>query len=173
MNIVLIGYRGTGKSAVGSVLAHKLGWPIYGFDPMIVQRAGRSIPQIVEEQGWEAFRDLETEVTLEYAQKDCCILDPGGGCILRPQNVKALKQGGVVFWLQASVPVIAERIQGDDQRPSLTGTNTFIDEISQVLEERTPKYQAAADFTIDTDRLSIEEVAERILDLFRSRSTPG
>lgn len=163
MNIVLIGYRGTGKSAVGRILAERLGWPLFSFDKAIVKMAGKSIPEIVQEKGWEHFRDLETEITLEYSRKDRCIFDTGGGCILRPQNVEALKRNGRLYWLKASVETIASRICGDDQRPSLTGGKSFVDEIAEVLAQREEKYRAASDEAIDTDGLSVEQVAERIL----------
>ena len=165
MNLVLIGYRGTGKSAVGQILSEKLGQPLLNFDALIVDRAGKSIPEIVQEQGWEAFRDLETQITLECAAKDNHVFDTGGGCILRPQNTEALKQNGTLFWLKASTPVIAERIGTDDQRPSLTGDKSFVDEIAEVLTQRTPIYAAAADHEIDTDTLTPEQVAERVLGL--------
>ncbi len=166
MNIVLIGYRGTGKTAVGKVLAERLGWPLLNFDALIVQRAGQPIPEIVAAHGWERFRDLETEVTLECAGKDHHVFDTGGGCILRPGNVAALKQSGVLFWLQASVSVIAERIRSDTQRPSLTGAKSFVDEIAEVLADRNPRYRAAADCAINTDSLTVQQVAEQILGLF-------
>lgn len=162
MNIVLIGYRGTGKSAVGRILAERLTWPLISFDEAIVKKAGKSIPEIVQEKGWEYFRDIETEITLEHSRKDSCIFDTGGGCILRPGNVEALKCNGRLFWLKASVETIASRIRGDDQRPSLTGGKSFIDEIAEVLAQREEKYRAASDEAIDTDGLSAGEVAERI-----------
>lgn len=166
MNLVLIGYRGTGKSAVGEILSAELGWPVIGFDRFIVERAGKSIPEIVEESGWEAFRDLESEVTRECSEKDHHILDTGGGCILREQNVAALKARGVLFCLKASIPVIAQRIGGDDQRPSLTGEKSFVDEIAEVLQQREPIYAASADHMIDTDAISPQQAAERILERF-------
>lgn len=173
MNIVLIGYRGTGKTVVGRIVAERLGWPLRSLDALIVERAGRTIPEIVKTQGWEAFRDLESEVTLEYAAGDRQVLDTGGGCILRPENIEALKKRGILFWLKASVPTIAGRIGEDTQRPSLTGTRSFVDEIAQVLGERTEKYQAAADVALDTDSLSVEAVAERILAFCKAREETG
>ncbi|HEQ60132.1 MAG TPA: shikimate kinase [Firmicutes bacterium] len=167
MNIVLIGYRGTGKTAVGRVLAERLGWPLVSLDALIVERAGRSIPEIVKAEGWEHFRDLETEVIRECAAKDRHILDAGGGCVLRPENVTALRKNGLLFWLQAAVSTIAERIQDDTQRPSLTGSKSFTEEISDVLRERNEKYRAAADYAVNTDSLSVEAVAQRIIELYR------
>ncbi|HEX2055973.1 MAG TPA: shikimate kinase [Nitrospiraceae bacterium] len=163
MNIVLIGYRGAGKSAVGRVLAQRLQRVLVSTDAEIVKRAGRPIPEIVEQQGWEHFRDLESLVCHELAGRDNLIIDTGGGAILRPQNVEALKQNGRFWWLTAGVETLAGRIKHDSQRPSLTGTRSFVDEIAEVLTERMPKYEAAADWTITTDGLTVNQVAERIL----------
>lgn len=163
MNIVLIGYRGAGKSAVGRVLARRLGRELVSTDAEIVKRAGRSIPEIVEHQGWESFRDLESLVCRELGGRDNLIIDTGGGAILRPQNVEVLKQNGRFCWLTAGVDTLAGRIGRSNERPSLTGTKSFVDEIAEVLAERLPKYEAAADWTVATEGLTINQVAEQIL----------
>jgi shikimate kinase len=173
MNIVLIGYRGTGKSTVGKVLASRLGWELISTDMEIVKRAGRSIPEIVTDQGWEHFRDLESEVCRELSGRDHRVIDTGGGAILRQENVDLLKRNGTLCWLTASVNTIASRIGGDTQRPSLTGTKSFVEEIQQVLDERIPKYQAAADHILSTDGRSISQLVESLLDLFKSPTDHG
>ncbi len=165
VNIVLIGYRGTGKSTVGRQLAARLGRALVSTDTEIVKRAQRTIPEIVGQDGWESFRDLESEICRELAGRDQIVIDTGGGAILRQQNVEALKKNGTVFWLTASVETIVKRIGGDNQRPSLTGTKSFVDEIQDVLQERTPKYQAAADHIIVTDGQSINQLMETVLGL--------
>ena len=165
MNIVLVGYRGTGKSTVGRQLAARLGRALVSTDEEIVKRAQRTIPEIVAQEGWEYFRDLESEICREIASRDQLVIDTGGGAILRQQNVEALKKNGTVFWLTASVETIVKRIGGDNQRPSLTGTKSFVDEIQDVLQERTPKYQAAADHIIVTDGRSINQLMETVLGL--------
>ncbi|MCX5729533.1 MAG: shikimate kinase [Nitrospirae bacterium] len=165
MNIVLIGYRGTGKSTVGRLLAARLGRDLVSTDAEIVKRAQRTIPEIVAQEGWENFRDLESDICRELASRDQLVIDTGGGAILRAQNVEALKKNSTVFWLTASVETIAKRIGGDNQRPSLTGTKSFVDEIQDVLRERTPKYQAAADYVIATDDQSINQLVETLLTL--------
>jgi shikimate kinase len=165
VNIVLIGYRGTGKSTVGRLLAARLGRDLVSTDAEIVKRAQRTIPEIVAQEGWENFRDLESDICRELASRDQLVIDTGGGAILRAQNVEALKKNSTVFWLTASVETIAKRIGGDNQRPSLTGTKSFVDEIQDVLRERTPKYQAAADYVIATDDRSINQLVETLLTL--------
>ena len=170
MNIVLIGYRGTGKSEVGKLLAERLNRSLFSLDQLIVERAGKSVPEIVEESGWDHFRDLESEVTADCAREENAILDTGGGVILRPQNVEQLKSSGILFWLKASVETIAERIGADDQRPSLTGKSSFVEEIAEVLEQRVELYRAAAHYQIDTNANSIEEVADEIEQELARRS---
>ncbi len=165
MNIILIGYRGTGKTTVGHMLAERLGRDLVSTDAEVVTRAHRPIPEIVQQAGWDHFRNLESEVCRELAGRDGLVIDTGGGAILRQENVACLKKNGVVFWLTADVPVIAERIGGETQRPSLTGTKSFLEEVEEVLRERRPKYAAAADHAIPTDARSPAEVGEAILAL--------
>ncbi|MGE0645624.1 MAG: shikimate kinase [Nitrospira sp.] len=162
-NVVLIGYRGTGKSSVGKILAARLGRLLLSTDAEVVKFAGHPIPAIVEQHGWEYFRDLESKVCQELAGRNGLIIDTGGGAILRSQNVDVLKRTGKLFWLTASVETIARRIGSGTQRPSLTGTKSFIDEIHDVLQERLPKYQAAADDVVETEGRSLTQVAEDIL----------
>lgn len=170
MNLVLIGYRGTGKTTIARALAERLAMRAISLDEEIVARAGRSIPEIVEAQGWEGFRDLESEVVRDAAARDGCVLDTGGGVILRPGNVERLRRNGVLFWLRAEVADIVARIGGDDQRPSLTGAKSFTEEVGEVLAARRPLYEAAADEVIDTSALSIDEAVERIARRFRERA---
>ena len=163
MNVVLIGYRGTGKSTVGKIVAARLGRVLVSTDAEIVKLVGQSIPEIIETNGWEYFRDLETKVCQELAGRTGLVIDTGGGAILRSRNVEVLKETGRLFWLIASVNPITERIGQDSHRPSLTGVKSFLDEIQDVLLERTPKYQAAADYVIETDGKPVTQVADEIL----------
>ncbi len=166
MNLVLIGYRGTGKSSVAKLLAARLGMEVVSLDQEIVRQAGRSIPEIVAADGWPAFRDLEAEVTKQVAQRDRVIIDAGGGVILRPENVDHLRRRGKLVWLRASVSVIVGRIEGGTQRPPLTAGRSFTEEVEEVLRERTPLYEAAADYQVDTDGRTPEEVAAAVAALY-------
>ena len=165
MNIVLIGYRGTGKTVVGELLADRLGMTYMGMDAQIVKKAGMSIPEIVEKSGWPKFRDMESQVARELAGLDNLIIDTGGGVIERPENIEALQTNARIFWLKASVDAIVSRIQEDTQRPALVAGKTFTEEVAEVLEQRTPKYQSAAHHEIDTDPLTPEQVAEKIIQI--------
>jgi shikimate kinase len=168
MNLVLIGYRGTGKSTVAKLLARQLGMEVISLDDEIVRQAGRSIPEIVAAHGWPHFRDLESEVNERVSRRDNLIIDAGGGVILRAANVENLRRNGVLFWLRASVPVIVARIEGGTQRPALTAGKSFTEEVEEVLRERTPLYEAAAHHQIDTDALSPEQVAAEIARRYAS-----
>ena len=167
MNIVLIGYRGTGKSVVGKLVSERLQIKCIAMDARIVEEAGMSIPDIVENHGWTTFRDMESEVTTELAKLDNIIIDTGGGVIERPENVEALQRNSRIVWLKASVPAIISRIQEGIERPSLTGGKSFTEEVAEVLEQRAPKYKSAAQYDIDTDQLTPEQVADRVIEIWR------
>jgi shikimate kinase len=167
MNIVLIGYRGTGKSVVGELLALRLRMPCIGMDAEIVKKAGISIPEIVEKYGWQKFRDMESKEARELAGLDNIIVDTGGGVIERPENIEALKTNSLIIWLKASVDAIVSRIQGDTERPALTIGKTFIEEVTEVLEQRIPKYKSAAQYEIDTDEITPEQVTDRIIKIWK------
>jgi shikimate kinase len=165
MNIVLIGYRGTGKSEVGRLLAERLGMQLIGMDAEIVKQAGMTIPEIVEKFGWPKFRDLETKEAQKLAGLDKLVVDTGGGIIERPENIDFLKKNARMFWLKASADTIVSRIQGGIERPALTSGKSFTEEVAEVLERRIPKYRSAAHYEINTDELTPEDVADAIVEL--------
>ncbi len=167
MKIVLIGYRGTGKTAVGELLAVRLGMPCIGMDAEIVKNAGMSVPDIVEKYGWPGFRDLESEEARKLSGLDNMIIDTGGGVIERPENTEALKTNSHIFWLKASAETIISRIQDGTERPALTSGKTFTEEVAEILERRIPKYKSAAHYEIDTDGLTPDQVADRITECCR------
>jgi shikimate kinase len=169
MNVVLIGYRGSGKSTVAKLLAAALEMPRVCLDDEIVQRAGKRIAEIVSAHGWEHFRDLESEVVRSFAEKDGWIIDAGGGVILRQENVGKLRKNGTLIWLTAPPSVLSGRIHGDSERPALTQGKTFLEEVEEVLEERLPLYRAAAHRTIDTAEFTPEEVCRQIQEMLADR----
>jgi shikimate kinase len=163
----LVGYRGTGKTAVSQYLAEELGFHRLGMDETLVDRFGTGIPEFVARNGWDAFRDAESELVREISSRDRQVIDSGGGVVVRGENTEALRENGRVVWLTATVETIAERIGGDSQRPSLTGAKSFVDEIEEVLRERVPLYRQASDLEVETDDLSAEDVAQRILNWWK------
>ena len=164
MNLILIGYRGTGKSSVAKILSEKLHAKLISTDELIVKKAGMGIPEIVEKHGWEHFRNLESGIVKEIISDDDLIVDSGGGVVLRDENIKSLRKNSKIVLLTADTKTIASRIKDGKNRPSLTGKKSFIEEIEEVLKERKPIYDKAADFRVDTSKLRVSTVAKRIID---------
>jgi shikimate kinase len=159
----LVGYRGTGKTTVGRLVAARLALPFVDADHELERRAGRSIASIFAEQGEPSFRDLEQAVLEDLSTRSGLVLATGGGAILREPNRAALKRLGPVVWLTAPVEILARRLQGDRaSRPPLTAAGTLA-EIAAVLEVRTPLYREVADLVIDTKGRSPRRVADLIL----------
>ncbi|MFH2028363.1 MAG: shikimate kinase [Nanoarchaeota archaeon] len=163
MNIVLMGYRGTGKSSVARLLSQRLGRSLVNIDGEIIKKTGMPITDIVQKKGWDKFREIESEITEHVSKFDGYIIDCGGGIIVNDKNIVNLKKNGKIFWLKAQVDTIIGRIKEETDRPSLTGDKSFIDEIEAVLKERMPKYKKAADYEVATDNFSKEEVADKII----------
>ena len=165
MNIVLIGYRGTGKSVVGELLSSHLNMQCIGMDAEIVKKTRMSIPDIVNQYGWSRFREIESELVQDLAGLDNIIIDTGGGVIERSENINALQANSRIIWLKASADVIVSRIQEDTERPALTSGKTFTEEVKEVLEQRIPKYRSAAQYEIDTDELTPQQVTDRVIEI--------
>ena len=168
MILVLIGYRGTGKTAVGELLAKRLQMPCIGMDEEVVNRAGMPTKEIVDKYGWPKFREIESEVARELSGRDNIIVDTGGGVIETSGNIEALKKNARIFWLKASVDTIVSRIQTCTERPALTAGKTFTEEVAEVLERRIPKYKSAAHYEIDTDGVTPDQIADKIISLWTS-----
>lgn len=162
VNIVLIGMRGSGKTSVAKILAKKLNKHYFDIDQLLSKQTCMSIASLVEQYGWEYFRRAESEITKDVAQKDNTVISCGGGVVVEPQNIQALKKNGKVFWLQVSVPTLLKRIGYDTNRPSLTGKSPKED-MEETLKNRYDLYKNAADIVIDTENLNVKEVVEHIL----------
>jgi shikimate kinase len=164
MNIVLIGYRGTGKSTIARIMSQKLNKKLYVLDALITYSAGMSIQKIVAKGGWARFREMETFQIKHVANKaENAIIDCGGGVVLNPDNISCLKENGKVILLSAPIEIILKRIRPDSNRPTLKAGLSFEDEQKQVLEEREPLYQKAADLVFETSSGSAEEKADQII----------
>jgi shikimate kinase len=172
MNIILMGYRCSGKTSAGKGLAERLGFSFYDTDEMVERKTGLPIPRIVAEQGWNAFRRAERAVIGELSGADHGVIALGGGAVLDPRNVENLKGKGVFVWLIADAKAIAARMGNDEtggnERPSLTQASS-IGEIDQVLAEREPLYRRLADLAVDTTEIEADRVAEAIFAGLRKR----
>lgn len=167
MNIVLIGYRCSGKTVVGKIIAHTLAKDFCDTDALIENKAGCSIEAIVSRDGWEYFRETERQVVAAVAEKDDLIIATGGGVVMDEANMVNLRRKGRIVWLDAKMEVLEKRMAKNQQtgntRPSLTGGDS-LQEIKQILDSRRPIYEKEAAITVDTSNLSPVEVAVSVTD---------
>jgi len=163
-SIALIGFMGVGKTAVGKVLAKKLNRKFVELDSLIEHKAGKPIPEIFQQDGEVAFRELEIEATREVSEDKNQIIACGGGLVLNKINIDRLKRDSVIVYLTASPRVILKRVSnGDEERPVLKASNKA-EKIQEVLRFRKPFYERAADFKIDTSKVDTASVAEQIVE---------
>jgi shikimate kinase len=169
MNIVLIGYRCSGKTSVGREVAARLGMAFYDTDALIQEENNRTIQEIVADGGWPAFRAEEKKVIARLALQDRCVIALGGGSVLDRENIEVMRVNGLIVWLKADIQTILDRMGNDAvtaaQRPPLLGQDS-IRETTLVLEQRTPIYDAAADLTIDTKDGNPDEISGEIIKYF-------
>jgi len=167
MNLVLIGYRATGKTTLARLLAERLGWEWIDADVEIERRAGKSIARIFAEDGEPAFRNLEAEVIADLCRRERLVLAAGGGAPVRPESRRAMRTCGTVVWLRAQPETIHARMSGDAtttaRRPNLTSQGG-LEEIVHLLTEREPIYRQSAHLEVDTEGKSPELLAAEILD---------
>lgn len=164
MNIVLCGMMGCGKTTVACELERLTGMARVDTDEEIVKLHGR-IADIFANFGEARFREIETEVTKEVSSRDGLIIATGGGCVLNERNVQLLKAGGrgKIIFLRTREETLISRVEGDTERPLLAGGAR--QRIAELLPARTPKYEAAADFIVDTDGVQPAEIAKQIARL--------
>lgn len=175
-NIILIGYRATGKTTVGLQLATHLGLRFIDMDHEVEQRHGRSISEMVADQGWTYFRRLEKELLEELIGYRGVVISTGGGAILHQDLWPRVMASGLVVWLTADRKTICQRLLEDDQtfsqRPSLTGRDPFA-EIAEVLAQREPMYRAGSHIEVDTGCLGLDEIVTLIVNRVRDKELDG
>lgn len=163
-NIVLCGFMGTGKSSVGRLVAERLRFAFLDTDHVIEARAGQPITKIFEEQGEEAFREMERKIVAEIATREHTVISTGGGLVVNPENMASLKQHALVVCLWASPAGIYERVKKQSHRPLLQGPDA-LEKITALLAERTPFYKQA-DVLLNTGIRSLHEVAHQVVHQF-------
>ena len=163
-NVALIGFMGTGKTAVGQLLAKKLNRKFIELDSLIEQKAGKSIPEVFQQDGEIAFRELEIGVTKDVVKKKNAVIACGGGIVLNKINIDRLREGSMIVYLTASPRVILKRVSAEaGRRPLLEVDNPTLT-IQSMLKFRKPFYQRATDIAINTSKLGIKAVAEEIIE---------
>lgn len=170
-NIALIGFMGTGKTAVGKLLAEKLGREFIELDALIEKKAVKTIPEIFTQEGETAFREREIEAVKEAAEVKNAVIACGGGVVLNQINTDRLRAKGVVVYLTASPEVILKRTSSDrDERPLLVAEDKA-EKVRGLLRFRKPFYERAADITVNTSSLGVAEVVEQILTGLREHES--
>ncbi len=162
-NIVLTGFMGAGKTAVGCELARILEMGYQDCDALIEQEAGMTISEIFQKYGEGHFRELEKDMIQKLSQLSNTIIICGGGAVMNPENVKALKNNGILVFLKATPENIYERIRNDGNRPVLKG-NMNIDSITELYQKRMPTYFETADIIIDANGSSLECISGEIIN---------
>lgn len=162
-NIVLMGFMGTGKTAVGKRLATRLGMEFVDMDHVIEHRAGKSVSRIFAEDGEPRFREMERALAAELSAHCGLVIGCGGGVVLNPDNVRQFQRSGLVVCLTASADTIFKRTSRSRHRPLLEKEDRF-QRIVDLLDKRRALY-AAIPNQIDTEALSIQQVVDAIIRL--------
>jgi shikimate kinase len=169
MNIILIGYRGSGKSRVGRRLASRMGSKFVDTDDLIESKEGK-ISNMVKSRGWDYFRAIEKRMIEEVSREDNLVIALGGGAVLDADNVVNLERNGLVIWLKADPEVLRKRMEEDHRtsvsRPTLTGKGT-IEELEEMVAYRDPFYEKAGKIQLDTSSLDVEAVVEKIMTVLK------
>ena len=165
-NLILIGYRSSGKTSVGAALANKLQVPFCDTDALISRRTGKSVREIVAEKGWEGFRREERIVIKGLSFMTGSVIALGGGAVMDTVNLEALREKGFFIWLVADAKTVIGRMEKDaitvEQRPPLTNADP-IAETAALLKEREPVYRLLADYIVDTTDRTVEAVVDEIM----------
>lgn len=163
----LIGMMGSGKSTVGRSLARRTGKPFVDTDLLVEEAAGRSVVDVFEAEGEEAFRALECDAIRAAAVMADAIVATGGGAVLRENNIRSMKSSGPVVWLRADPATLAARIGNAPGRPLLVDVD-LVGRLTAILEDRRDAYKRAADHTVDTDDSTAEEVVVLVEQLWNA-----
>jgi shikimate kinase len=173
-NVILIGYRCTGKSTAGKKLAERLGRPFFDTDDLIEQQWGRTIAEIVKEGGWELFRREEKDVIQRLSQEENAVIAAGGGTFDDEENANLMKKNGLFICLTGDVDTLTRRISADRNsshlRPPLSDHDIYR-ETMMILKKRMPIYRQIADYTIDTSERTKGAVVDEIYRIIKKELT--
>lgn len=162
-NIFLIGFMGCGKSTVSRAMCKKFGLAGIEMDQQIEKEEGMTIQEIFAQKGEAYFRELETNLLKRIQTKENLVVSCGGGTAMRECNVLEMKKHGKIVLLSARPATVYERVRTSHNRPLLEG-NMNVEYIGSLMEKRRAKYEAAADFTVETDNKTARQIAEEIME---------
>jgi shikimate kinase len=168
--LILVGLRGAGKTTVGRRVSELLDRRFLDLDEALEEAEGRTIARLVTEEGWSGFRARESAMLMKACEDEAEVLAVGGGAVLDPENVRLLKQGGVVVWLQATPKELVRRLQNDPatahRRPPLTEGPLEM-ELKVLALDREPLYRAVSHHKLDTTTLTPEEAARQVIEMLQ------
>ena len=167
-NIVLIGFMGSGKTAVGKLLAERLGYKFIDTDEIIERSEGKTISALFNEEGEQRFREIEARIVRELFGLKRHVISTGGGIVTNKENISNLKKGGLIVWLKAAPETIYNRVSSKTHRP-LLNVEDPLETIKKLLTFREPFY-AEADVSVDTDGLDVEKIVEVIIKAYDKMS---
>lgn len=175
-NIILTGFRATGKTTVGRLIARRLGWAFLDTDALLCQRLGAPIAEVVARRGWSIFREAEGKLLQELCSMRQTVLATGGGAIEHREAWRELSRCGVVVWLDADLATIGQRLQGDPQsdrqRPSITG-RAIIEEVEELLTRRRPLYAAGSDLRLMVTGKTPDQLVDAIVQAVLGNQSSG
>lgn len=175
MNIVLIGFKCCGKTAVGKMLSKKLGKQFIDLDDKISELYNKekceklSCREIYKKQGTEFFRELEARAAKDVAKKDGCIIALGGGTLINPESANAIKKNSKIVYIKDSAENLLKRIK-EHGIPAFLDANDLEGSMKKELAKRTPIYENNADITIDSSKLQVEQIVEKVLNALKTKT---
>ncbi len=160
--LVLIGFRGAGKTTVGKELASLLNWRYVSTDAGIEEKSGMLIADFVNKNGWEAFRRIETGIIEGLSEQTEVVIDCGGGVVENERNLKNLQQDTLVVWVDAELSDIYQRLADAGDRPLLNQSD-LNEDIKSNYQRRKPQYHKYSNLIVNSSRQSLHEICENIL----------
>jgi shikimate kinase len=170
LNVILIGFMGSGKTTVGQLLARQLGFQFVDTDQLVVKKARCPISRIFEEEGEAGFRALESSVLDDLASTDRAVISTGGGMVTVPSNIPKLRALGFVIWLNPPEEVLYQRIMRNHDRPLVRTANPR-QTVRDLLTQRRPLYSSAAHQDFDVSDVTPDEAAYGLAESVRVHFT--
>ncbi len=170
MNIVLIGIGGSGKSTIGKLLAERLTRRFIDMDTLIEVKMKMSITQIVKKLGWDKFRDFESQTIDDLGVLNNIVIASGGGIVIRNKNILKLRQNSLFIWLKAGIDTLVDRIGNGSGRPILKYSKNIKKDLELIYAGRRNLYQKAANYTINTDNRTPDEITEEIITHLKNKN---